>query len=103
MKTRRQFIQAIPATGAAFAVSGSAVLEGCAPPSDTRALQPPLEGHFHPKGKAPSEYTREILEQVKGTLPFADELLMGLVAILLGSLRKSRREDIPPPSADGAP
>ncbi len=36
-------------------------------------------------------------------LPFADELLMGLVAILLGSLRKSRREDIPPPAADGAP
>lgn len=36
-------------------------------------------------------------------LPFADELLMGLVAILLGSLRKSRREDAPPPPADSAP
>jgi hypothetical protein len=36
-------------------------------------------------------------------LPFADELLMGLVAILLGSLRKSRRDSEPPAPADGSP
>ncbi len=36
-------------------------------------------------------------------LPFADELLMGLVAILLGSLRKPRRKEAPPPAADSAP
>jgi alkyl sulfatase BDS1-like metallo-beta-lactamase superfamily hydrolase len=32
-----------------------------------------MEGHFHPKGKAPSSFTREIIEQVRGTLPFADD------------------------------
>ena len=73
MKTRRQFMKAIPVTGAAFAVTGTALLEGSAPASETPSAQPPLAGHFHPKGKAPSKYTKEILEQAKATLPFADE------------------------------
>ncbi len=33
----------------------------------------PLDEHFHPKGKAPSEFTIEILEQAGKTLPFGDE------------------------------
>ncbi|MCG8404348.1 MAG: hypothetical protein MI923_04025, partial [Phycisphaerales bacterium] len=32
----------------------------------------PAEGHFHPKGKAPSKFTREVLEKSKATLPFDD-------------------------------
>ena len=35
------------------------------------AVAPP-EGHFHPKGKPPSEYTREVLRKARGSLPFAD-------------------------------
>ena len=30
-------------------------------------------GHFHPKGKAPSEHTKKVLEQARATLPFADK------------------------------
>ncbi len=30
------------------------------------------EGHFHPKGKAPSEYTLAIFEEAQETLPFSD-------------------------------
>ena len=33
----------------------------------------PLQGHFHPKGKAPSKFTLEVLKKAKATLPFADE------------------------------
>ena len=70
MTTRRQFMQSLPAAGAAFAVAGNLVLdEGAA-----HAQQPaPLKGHFHPKGKAPSRFTREVLRQAKATLPFADK------------------------------
>ena len=70
MSTRRQFIGALPVTGAAFAVAGHLVLEG-----STAHAQPatPLQGHFHPKGKAPSKYTQEVLRQAKAALPFADQ------------------------------
>ena len=66
MTTRRQFMQSLPA----FAVSGHMLLgEGPA-----RALEAaPLEGHFHPKGKAPSKFTLEVLKQAKAKLPFADK------------------------------
>ena len=30
-------------------------------------------GHFHPKGKPPSEHTLKILEQARSTLPFSDQ------------------------------
>ena len=30
-------------------------------------------GHFHPKGKAPSEHTKAILEAAKAELPFSDK------------------------------
>src|SRR4029079_10744697 len=33
----------------------------------------PLAGHFHPKGKAPSKFTLEVLDQAKGSLPFGDK------------------------------
>jgi alkyl sulfatase BDS1-like metallo-beta-lactamase superfamily hydrolase len=32
----------------------------------------PLNGHFHPKGKAPSKFTLEVLRNAKTKLPFAD-------------------------------
>ena len=70
MTTRRQFMQSIPAVGAAFAVAGHLVLDE----SSARAQEPaPLKGHFHPKGKAPSRFTQDVLKQAKATLPFADK------------------------------
>ncbi|MHC5008750.1 MAG: MBL fold metallo-hydrolase, partial [Planctomycetota bacterium] len=83
MTTRRQFIQSIPATGAAFAVLSHALespaVAGAAPAAE------PARGHFHPKGKAPSKYTLEVLRQAKKTLPFGDrrdldEQKKGLIA-----------------------
>jgi alkyl sulfatase BDS1-like metallo-beta-lactamase superfamily hydrolase len=32
-----------------------------------------LKGHFHPKGKAPSKFTQEVLKQAKAKLPFTDK------------------------------
>ena len=32
-----------------------------------------LAGHFHPKGKPPSRFTIELLQQARATLPFADQ------------------------------
>lgn len=70
MPTRRQFTQSLPAVGTALAIAGNLIFdEGAA-----RADQPaPLAGHFHPKGKAPSKFTLDILKQSKATLPFADK------------------------------
>ena len=69
MTTRRQFIQALPAAGAAFAVTGHMILD-----ENPALAQPaaPAEGHFHPKGKVPSKHTLEILQRAKATLPFVD-------------------------------
>jgi alkyl sulfatase BDS1-like metallo-beta-lactamase superfamily hydrolase len=66
MTTRRQFVQSLPA----FAVTGHLILgEGQA-----HAQEPaPLRGHFHPKGKAPSKSTLEVLKKAKAALPFADK------------------------------
>jgi alkyl sulfatase BDS1-like metallo-beta-lactamase superfamily hydrolase len=69
MTTRRQFVQSLPAVGAAFAVAGHLVLDE----SPARAQESaPLAGHFHPKGKAPSRFTLDVLKQAKAKLPFAD-------------------------------
>ena len=82
MTTRRQFIQSVPAAGAAFAVAGHIVLDD----SPARAQgAAPLKGHFHPKGKAPSEHTLRVLAEAKKTLPFSDtrdfdEQKKGLIA-----------------------
>ena len=82
MTTRRVFMQALPAAGAAFAVGNHLALEV----SPARAEQSaPLQGHFHPKGKAPSKYTLDVLKQARKGLPFGDardfeEQKRGLIA-----------------------
>ncbi|MGE0052753.1 MAG: alkyl/aryl-sulfatase [Hyphomicrobium sp.] len=82
MTTRRQFLEAIPAAGAAFAIGSNFVLEGTSARAETAA---PVTGHFHPKGKAPSSFTKAVLEKSKGALPFGDkrdfeELAKGFIA-----------------------
>ena len=70
MTTRRQFMVSVPAAAAAFALADHLVLDI----SPARAQQiDPLQGHFHPKGKAPSKFTLEALQKAKATLPFADQ------------------------------
>jgi alkyl sulfatase BDS1-like metallo-beta-lactamase superfamily hydrolase len=72
MTTRRQFIGALPATGAAFAFGSTLLAEpGAAQAQTAPALQP---GHFHPKGKVPSEHTAAILKAAEESLPFGDTL-----------------------------
>ena len=83
MPTRRNVLTALPATGAAFAVVGARLLEGSAALAQTPP--PPLKGHFHPKGKAPSEHTIAALKAARSDLPFADtrdfdEQSKGLIA-----------------------
>ena len=67
MTTRRQFMQTLPAAGTAFAVAGHMLLD-----ENTSIAAPVVkaDGHFHPKGKAPSEHTLEFLTKAKATLPF---------------------------------
>lgn len=82
MTTRRDVLKSIPAIGTAFAIGGATLGEGTAQAQQARV---PLKGHFHPKGKAPSEHTRLILEEAKAKLPFADirdieEQRRGLIA-----------------------
>ncbi len=69
MSTRRDFMKTVPAVSAAFAVGGTLVLDEGSARAQTTA---PLQGHFHPKGKAPSIYTKDLLRQAKETLPFSD-------------------------------
>ena len=70
MTTRRRFMMSVPAAAAAFALADHFVLDV----SPARAQQiDPLQGHFHPKGKAPSKFTLDVLKQAKATLPFADK------------------------------
>ena len=82
MTTRREFIGSIPATGAAFALGGALLSES---PAQAQEPRPTLDGHFHPKGKAPSPHTIRVLEEAKATLPFDDtrdfdEQARGLIA-----------------------
>ncbi|MCP8938223.1 MBL fold metallo-hydrolase [Alsobacter sp. SYSU M60028] len=82
MSTRRDLIKALPAMGAAFAVVGQAVTEDHSARAQSAA---PLPGHFHPKGKAPSPHTLEVLKQARQGLPFQDtrdfdEQKRGLIA-----------------------
>ena len=70
VKTGGQFIQSIPAAGAAFAVAGRVILDES--PGIAQDASP-LEGHFQPQGKVPSQQTREVLQQAQDTLPFADK------------------------------
>ena len=63
MTTRRDFLGAIPATGAAFAIGGAFMTE--AGPATAQTTPPLAPGHFHPKGKAPSEHTVAILNAAR--------------------------------------
>ncbi len=83
MPTRRDFLSALPTTGAAFALAGTSLLE--AGTAVAQAPETPLAGHFHPKGKAPSAHTIEVLKAARGALPFDDtrdfdEQRRGLIA-----------------------
>ena len=84
MTTRREFVQALPAVGTAFAVAGHLVLDD-SPARAEATTTAPLQGHFHPKGKAPSKFTLDVLKRERGGLPFADkrdfeEQAKGLIA-----------------------
>jgi alkyl sulfatase BDS1-like metallo-beta-lactamase superfamily hydrolase len=72
MTTRRDLLHTLPATGAAFAVAGKLLLEDPSAAAQPAPAQPPLAGHFHPRGKAPSRHTIAVLEEARRTLPFAD-------------------------------
>ena len=78
MTTRRQFMMSVPAAAAAFALADHLVLD-VAP---ARAQQiDPLQGHFHPKGKAPSKFTLELLKKANASNPpttFLYSLLLSL-------------------------
>ncbi|MEM8957783.1 MAG: alkyl sulfatase dimerization domain-containing protein [Pseudomonadota bacterium] len=82
MTTRRTFMKSVPAMGAAFAVTSGFLTEGGGAQAQTAE---PLEGHFHPKGKAPSEHTLRVLSEAREGLPFSDrqdfdEQARGLIA-----------------------
>ncbi len=83
MTTRRDFLGALPATGAAFALGGALLSE--AGPASAQTSPPLAPGHFHPKGKAPSEHTIAALKAAREALPFDDtrdfdEFNKGLIA-----------------------
>ncbi|HKD01277.1 MAG TPA: alkyl sulfatase dimerization domain-containing protein [Terriglobales bacterium] len=93
MSTRREFVQYLPIAGASFAVAGNFIFGEAQADAQAPA---PLEGHFHPQGKAPSTYTIEVLKQAKATLPFNDtrdleEQKKGLIAPMKQMVIKSDR------------
>ena len=95
MATRREFVQALPAVGTAFAVGGHLVLDDS--PARAQGAAAPLAGHFHPKGKAPSKFTLDVLRQARGGLPFGDtrdfeEQKKGLIAPTLSPQRLRETE-----------
>lgn len=47
MTTRRDFMKAVPAAGAAFAVAGHIALDDS--PAFAQSASVPPDGHFHPK------------------------------------------------------
>ena len=80
--SRRYFIGGLAAAGTAFAIPARMLAEEASQHPHSAA---PLKGHFHPKGKAPSKFTIDILKQAKSRLPFSDtrdfdELKKGLIA-----------------------
>ncbi|MFA7305892.1 MAG: alkyl sulfatase dimerization domain-containing protein [Hyphomicrobium sp.] len=83
MTNRREFIGTLPAAGAAFLVAGNFAFEDSA--ARAQDVSMPLAGHFHPKGKAPSKHTVEVLKATRSGLPFDDtrdfdEQKRGLIA-----------------------
>ncbi len=57
-----------------FAFAAILLLQACSPagPEATPYNIQKAEGHFDPKGKAPSEHTLKVLEEARRTLPFSD-------------------------------
>ncbi|WP_342779768.1 MBL fold metallo-hydrolase [Phaeobacter marinintestinus] len=83
MTTRRNSLKSIPSVGTAFAVSASVLLDDAV--AHAQDVAAPLDGHFHPKGKAPSAHTKAILKKARAQLPFSDtqdfeEQKRGLIA-----------------------
>ena len=73
MQTRRDFIKTVPITAGAFAIGGSFLLENNAHADEPKIISAePHEGHFDPKGKAPSKFTIEALEKARAALPLHD-------------------------------
>ena len=69
MTTRRQFMISVPAATAAFAVA-SHWLSGEAPARAQEAVsQPPLKGHFHPKGTVAAMSASDPKRTLASTLP----------------------------------
>jgi len=82
MPTRRQVMVSVPVTATAFALADHFLLD--AAPARAQQIDP-LQGHFHPKGKAASKFTLDVLKRAQATLPFADtkdfeEQKKGLIA-----------------------
>ena len=67
MATRRQFVQSLPGFRRGGPHDARFRLR-----SRARNRRLRLQGHFHPKGKAPSEFTKEVLRKAKTSLPFGD-------------------------------
>ena len=76
MPNRRQVVQgisaALPLSFVVETVTPGA-LTGSPAYAQAAANREALAGHFHPKGKAPSRFTLELLQQARATLPFADQ------------------------------
>ena len=53
-------------------VADDAPAEAAAPAAEAPPMGEAV-GHFHPKGKPPSEHTLKVLEQARATLPFSDK------------------------------
>ena len=57
----------------AFALASTvALLTACSTP--VASSQATKSDHFHPKGKAPSTHTIEVIEKARSTMPFSDKL-----------------------------
>ncbi len=70
MTTRRDLIKSIPTAGAAFAIGGNALFDESV--ARAEGAPQPAPGHFHPKGKAPSKFTLDVLKNARDGLPFDD-------------------------------
>lgn len=73
MQSRRDFVKLTPVTAGAFAVTGSLFGQDTSFAQGEAVSGEPASGHFDPKGKAPTKFTKAILEAAARDLPFGDE------------------------------
>lgn len=71
MTSRRAFMQSLPVAGIAIAAGSRVALHPTQVAAQTTAEFAP--DHYDPKGKAPSQFTLDVLAKARETLPFADE------------------------------